>query len=125
MNEEKVGRLLVGRQVTVSVGEPWDFESPDGQGVLNGRIVGVDPGKEGDLRSQSLRIEVTPFAGAGGRRVTHLTATRRYADPGGIIEQVAAGEIAPANLDYGDQVGKEDLPKGASPFLIGSVRLAD
>ncbi len=57
--------------------------------------------------------------------MTHLTATRRYADPAGILEQVAAGEIVPANLDYGDQVGKEDLPKGMSPFLIGSVRLAD
>ncbi len=109
----------------MSVGEPWDFESPDGQGVLNGRIVGVATGKEGDLRSQSLRIEVTPFAAAGGRWVTHLTATRRYADPAGIIERVAAGEIAPANLDYGDQVGKEDLPEGASPFPIGGLRLAD
>jgi hypothetical protein len=57
--------------------------------------------------------------------VTHLTATRRYADPAGIIGQVAPGEIAPANLDYGDQVGKEDLPEGTSPFLTGSVRLAD
>ena len=120
-----MGRLLVGRQVTVSVGEPWDFESTDGQGILNGRIIGVATGKEGDLRSQSLRIEVTPFAAAGSRRVTHLTATRRYADPAGIIEQVAAGEIAPANLGYGDQVGKENLPERASPFLIGSVRLTD
>ena len=66
LSEEKVGRLLVGRQVTVSVGEPWDFESPDGQGVLNGRIVGIAMGKESDLRSQSLRIQVTPFAAAGG-----------------------------------------------------------
>ena len=57
--------------------------------------------------------------------MTRLTATRRYADPAGIIEQVAAGDIAPANLDYGDQAGKEALPEGASPFLIGSVRLAD
>jgi len=57
--------------------------------------------------------------------VIPLPAPRRYAAPGGIIEQVAGGEIAPANLDYGDQVGKEDLPEGASPFLIGSVRLAD
>jgi hypothetical protein len=66
LSEEKVGRLLVGRQVTVSVGELWDFESPDGQGVLNGRIVGVATEKEGDLRSQSLGIQVTPFAAAGG-----------------------------------------------------------
>jgi hypothetical protein len=124
LGEEQVGRLLVGRPVRVSVGEPWDFESADGQGVLKGRIKEVRRG-EGDLGDQRIVIEVTPFTVEGGAAVNHLTATRRYKDETGIIEQVAAGQTAPANLDYGDQVSPENLPEGVSPFLIGGVRLAD
>lgn len=125
LSEEQVRRLLTGRHVEISVGEPWDFEGPDGPNTLRGRIVEVLPGAAGEPRSQRLRIEVTPFEAGGGRLVRWLTASRRYADPSGIIEQVAAGEDADANLSYADQVGEEELPSGESPFLIGGVRLAD
>ncbi|MEW6637995.1 MAG: hypothetical protein AB1425_14415 [Actinomycetota bacterium] len=123
-SEERNGRLLVGRAVVVDVGEPWDFKSSDGQNVLKGRIKEVHRG-EGDLRDQRIVIEVTPFTAEGGAVVDRLTATRRYKDETGIIEQVAAGQTAPANLYYGDQVSPENLPEGVSPFLIGGVRLAD
>ena len=125
LNEEQVGRLLTGRRVEISVGEPWNFESPDGSNILRGRIVEVVSGETGEPRSQRLRIEVTPFQTEGGRRIRWLTAGRRYADHAGLIEQVATGEDADANLSYDDQVGEEELPSGESPFLIGGVRLAD
>lgn len=125
LSEEQVGRLLTGRHVEISVGEPWDFEGPDGPNALRGRIVGVISGDAGEPRSQRLRIEVTPFEAGGGRRVKWLTASRRYAEPSGIIERVAAGEDADANFSYADQVAEEELPSGESPFLIGGVRLAD
>ena len=124
LNEEQVGRLLTGRRVEISVGEPWDFESPDGPNVLRGRIVEALSGASGEPGSQRLRIEVTPFQTGSGRHVRWLVARRRYSDRSGLIEQVATGEDADANLSYDDQVGEEELPSGESPFLIGSVRLA-
>jgi hypothetical protein len=41
------------------------------------------------------------------------------------LEQVAAGEVAPANLDYSDQVPKEKRRPNSVPKLIGSLRLAE
>jgi hypothetical protein len=126
LSEEQVGRLLTGRHVEISVGEPWDFEGPDGPNTLRGRIVEVLPGVAGEPRSQRLKIEVTPFkTGGGSRLVRWLTASRRYADASGIIERVATGDDADANFSYADQVAREELPSGESPFLIGGVRLAD
>lgn len=125
LSEEQVGRLLTGRHVEISVGEPWDFEGSDGPNALRGRIVEVLPGEADEPRSQLLRIEVTPFEVGGGRFVRWLTASRRYADSSGIIERIAAGEDADVNLSYADQVAEEELPSGESPFLIGGVRLAD
>lgn len=122
MSEEQVGRLLTGRPVEISVGEPWDFEGPDGPNALRGRIVEVLPGEAGEQR---LRIEVTPFEAGDGRLVSQLTASRRYADPSSIIEQVAAGEDVDANLSYADQSEDRRLRDGESAFLIGGVRLAD
>ena len=119
-----MGRLLTGRSVEISVGEPWDFEGPDGPNALRGRIVEVIPGEAGEPRSQRLRIEVTPFEAGGGRLIRWLTASRRYADPSGIIEQIAAGEDADANFSYADQVG-EAPPPSESPVLVGGMRLAD
>ena len=123
LSEEQVGRLLAGRPVEISIGEPWDFEGPDGPNALRGRIVEVLPGEAGEPREQRLRIEVTPFKTGDGRLVSQLTASRRYADPSGIIEQVAAGEDVDANLSFADQVQR--VSDGKSTFLIGGVRLAD
>ena len=66
---------------------------------------------------------MTPFAAEGGKKVGRLKARGRYELPAGIIEQIAFGETAIVHLDYGDQVGEEDLPEGTSPFLIGGLHL--
>lgn len=122
LNEKKVGRLLVGHEVVITVGEPWDFGSQDVENVLKGRIVEVSEGGE-KPREQWVRLEVTPFEAEEGSNVTHLTARRRYRDTTGLIEQIAQGEDADANLFYDDQVRAEHMPEGTSPFLIGGVRL--
>lgn len=123
LSYEQAARLLVGREVKVSVGEPWDFQSPDGSGVLNGRIEGV-AGNAEEAGSQWLTLKVTPFEGRGGRTVTRLAASQRHEDSTTLIEQMAVGERVSANLSYEDQVPKEDLPSGQGPYLIGSVQLA-
>lgn len=123
LSVEGVANLLAGLAVRIEVGEPWDFASPDGENVLEGKIVEASREVPDDPRSERVVIAVTPFAGKGGRKIDHLTARRRYKEPTGIVERLAAGEWADVNLGYGDQVGEEDLPHGSSPFLIGGVRL--
>lgn len=130
LSEERVGRLLVGQRVRISVGEPWDFESADGPGALGGRIVrvmreeGVD-GAGSAERPCAIELEVTPFESKEGVRITRLTASQRYVDETTMVEQVAAGEPAPANLDYSEQVPEERRRDDALPKLIGSLRLVE
>ena len=69
-------------------------------------------------------IEVTDFEAEDGSMVSRLVAHQRYHDNSGIIEQVASGEVAPANLNYSAEVDARKLPEGVSPFLIGSVELS-
>ena len=66
---------------------------------------------------------MAPFVAEGEKSVNHVKAQGRYELPAGIIEQVAFGDTAIVHLDYGDQVGEEDLPEGTSPFLIGGLHL--
>lgn len=124
LTEEQVGRLLSGRAVTISVGEPWDFTSPDGENILAGRIASVF-GDEGKSDTQRVEIEVTPFEAEHGREVTRLIASARYEDAKGIIEHLAAGEDAEVNLSYADQIPEEERNPKVSPFLIGGIRLTN
>ena len=123
LSEEAVAGLLVGLPVEISVGEPWDFESPDGRNALKGRIAAVGQDDPDDPASQWVKVEVTPFADKGGKRVEHLKARRRYKLPTGIIDQITSGRGAMVHLHYGDGAGGEDLPDGTGPYLIGGMRL--
>lgn len=143
LTDRQLQRILVGSEVAISVGEPWDFASKlpdDNQGVLYGRVVEVgygdipdrsdeagDPSSLTPLTSQTFRFAVTPFEVEGIANtytVEYLTASARYGDDCGVIEQLAAGGEVDVNLGYEDQVAVEDLPEGESPFLIGEVILA-
>ena len=123
LDEGKVGRLLIGHRVRVSIGEPWDFEYPDGQDALPGRITAVS--ERGEHAEQWVRIEVTPFEAEEGSTIRHLTAKQRYVEPAGMIEIIARGEDANVNLSYADQVTRDKMPEGVSPFLIGGMRLLE
>ena len=123
LNEKQMARLLVGHEVVVGVGEPWNFESPDGPGRLTGKVVDVRGADEPD-QEQSVVIEVTPFESEEGVTITKLVAGGRYVEGTSIIEQLAAGERAPANLSYRDQVPEDRRLPDVVPKLIGSVRLS-
>lgn len=124
LTKAEARKLLVGRKVTISVGEPWDFTSSAGDNALDGRIVGVSDYAD-DPRDQWVELEVTPFVAEGGRTINRLVARRRYQDKIGIVEQIAAGKRADANLSYSRQVPEVERDPKSSPFLIGSVRLAE
>lgn len=126
LSEEQIGRLLVGRRVSISVGEPWDFASEDGDNILNGEIVGVEASMEpGESEKQKVRLAVTPFTARTGHRIEHLTAHARYVEDVGIIERLARGEDAEVNLSYVDQVPEDERDPRGSPKLVGGFRLSD
>lgn len=122
LSEEEVGRLLVGRGVSISVGEPWDFESPDGQNLLRGEIVAVRENPEVP-HGQEVLLAVTPFTTGTGHTVDRLVARARYEDEVGIVEHLARGRDAEANLSYSEQVPERERDPRGAPKLIGGFRL--
>jgi len=126
LRDESVARLLVGQDVEVSVGEPWDFEGPDGPNLVLGRVTRVGLG-EGGERRQEIAVEVDrPFRSEAGTEVRRLLATARYEeDSRAMVRIVADGGSVSANLGYADQVPPSAMPEGVSPFLIGGLRLRD
>lgn len=131
LSEAQIGRLLVGRRVSISVGEPWDFTSDDGDNVLRGEITEVGYGQErgskdsGKPGKQEVLLTVTPFTARSGHRVDHLTARARYSEEAGIVERLARGEEAQVNLSYSDQVPEEERDPRGTPKLIGAFELAE
>lgn len=124
LTEEQLARLLVGKMVEISVGEPWDFEYPDGESSLSGRVATVHVA--GRPEEQSVRLELAaPFVSEEGPTVRNLLARRRHRLPEGMVEMLAAGERVSANLSYSDGVPEDERLSGVTPKLIGSVRLAD
>lgn len=119
--DERVGKLLVGHPVVVSVSEPFGFEYPDGENVLRGRVVEVES-KEG---VQQIRLEVAPFVSKEGPTVRHLVARRRHKIRAGIVELLAAGERVEANLSYSDEAPEGKRVGDGIPKLVGGLRLAD
>lgn len=124
LQDESVAELLKGKPVEMSVGEPWDFESSAGPNRLEGRIVSVAL-YGAESRRQAVTVEITPFTASNGAVVTELKAEARYEeDQETFVAQVADRRRVAANLDYSGHVSSEELPGGASPFLVGSVWLA-
>lgn len=117
---------MVGKEVEASVSEPSDFEYPGGGGLLRGRVSAAHAAGGGDASTQSVTVRLeTPFVSEEGPIVRSLLARRRYAEAEGIAEMLAAGEFVSANLSYSHEVPEGGRLPGVSPFLIGSVRLAN
>lgn len=124
LSEKRVGALLTGCEVAVSVGEPWDFSSADGDNVLRGRIEVVRTNPEAP-HQQEIVLSVTPFEARTGHRIERLTAWGRYVEDTGIVERIAAGEDAEVNLLYDDQVPEAERDPKGTPKLIGGFHLVE
>ena len=118
---------LVGRVIEASIGEPWDFTSDAGNGVLTGRIVSTSqPGEANEW----IVCDVAPFR-AGDRTITTVVATRRYRGEEPLQQLLLLGETH-ANLLY-DPTGSpmtatraREALRAASDglaFLVGRLRL--
>ena len=64
---------IVGYEAVLSIGEPWDFTSSDGQNALRARIDGVVKSSRG----VGLSLSCTPFD-IDGRMINSLIACNRY-----------------------------------------------
>lgn len=109
---------LVGKNIVLLVGEPWDFISPDGENVINAQIteVGTKKGEFCLIAESQYEVEV-PESNARGRRF--LISTRYEGDR---IADIAKGRDV--------TVGVAIVPPGKSDHvaiyaMIGSVFLKD
>lgn len=119
-----MARLLKGKRVMISVGEPWDFEYPGGAQGLEGHVEEIELPL--DRSGQRVSVELqTPFVCEEGPRVTRLTASVRHVLPEGLVELLAAGERVAVNFSYADQVPEASRIANTYPGLIGGIRLAD
>lgn len=115
LREESVARLLRGKEVLIDVGEPFDFEGPDGENEVRGRVVEA---RTADVPGgREIELEVTPFVSHKGGTVRGLLARRRHDNGKDIVEELADGRDPAVNLSY-----KTDA--GAQGHLIGGIRLA-
>ncbi len=114
---------LLGCSVSISVSEPWDFQSSVGANVLGGVVERISPmGAE----SPWILCRVDPFARAS-KEIRYVVAVDRYKH----AKQHAAlalGRSVPMNflfdgeglLERGSDVARW-LAKGDFQFLIGSI----
>ncbi len=78
------------QRFSLSVGEPWDYEGPDGQNLVVVEFLGVVGGpKKKNWAARSLLLRaITPFQ-MKGERVEFMVASPRYT--GETIESVISG----------------------------------
>ncbi len=107
---------LVGREIVIGVGEPWDFESPDGENVINAKIVEIGT-REGDpclVAEAQYEVDV-PDVKARGRRFLISDRLEGYN-----ILDIAKGKKIPSAVAIVPP-GKSD--DAAIYAIIGSVSL--
>jgi hypothetical protein len=119
-----MARLLKGKRVMISVGEPWDFEYPAGAQGLAGHVGEIELPQDSSRQQVSVELQ-TPFVCEEGPRGTRLVASIRHVLPEGLVELLAAGERVAVNFSYADQVPEASRIANMYPGLIGSIRLAD
>ncbi len=109
---------LVGKSIVIWVSEPWDFESPEGENVINAQVVEVGTKKATFCLVAEAPYEVeVPRSKARGRR---FLLSSRYEDDR--IMDIAKGRDIMAAVAVVPP-GKSD--HAAIYALIGSVFLKD
>ena len=118
---------LVGRSVSASIAEPWDFESDAGPNRLDGRVMAVSGA--GDSVQWCL-CAVSEFR-KDRNPVTMVGIVDRYAAQDALLQRLARGEKVGANFVYdasGKDLTADDLRsalanKSGLAFLAGSVQV--
>ena len=120
---------LIGRMVSVSIGEPWDFKSDAGPNRLEGSVTAVSGAADA---VQWCLCTVSEFR-KDGNPVTTVGIVSRYAAPDALVHRLARGERVGANLVY-DASGRQLTAdarrsalasKSGLAFLAGSVQVVN
>jgi hypothetical protein len=118
---------LINKKVELCIGEPWDFESPDGQGKLLGVIYDTLIANNG---RKCIFIKTTPFINESGNETKYIVARNRSVGAN-IIVELQNGDEANCNFIFnvsGEEIHKDDLIKDIQDWsdksgLIGGMRL--
>jgi hypothetical protein len=110
---------LVGRSITASIGEPWNFESAAGQNRLEGRITAISDTSDA---VQWCLCTVSAF-GEAQKRVTTVGIVDRYAADTRLPDRLAQGERVGVNFVH-DASGRELTAATLSSVLTSKAGLA-
>lgn len=131
---EAIHPKLVGRSVTISVGEPWNFVSEAGRGILKGRVVEISDA-HAPAPEQWVLCEVSPFEAGDGKMADVVAGTLRHRSEEPLFEQLLGRGRASVNLAYepdgnfrsedggSDRARLNGIRHEDLAFLIGSVQL--
>lgn len=103
----------------ISVGEPWDFNSPDGQNIINGIIIKV-------LSATCLIFKANYILDFNGIASNLFVLYPRHAESdfddlkNGIDYVTINGNILP--MEYNESMNEDFLKENSKFVIIGSIR---
>ncbi|MFT3751289.1 MAG: hypothetical protein QM768_23460 [Agriterribacter sp.] len=103
----------------ISVGEPWDFDSPDGQNIINGIIIKI-------LSATCLIFKANYILDFNGISSNLFVLYPRHAESdfddlkNGIDYVTVNGNILP--MEYNENMNEDSLKENSKFVIIGSIR---
>lgn len=118
---------LIGREITASVGEPWDFTSEAGDNILRGRVTEISGDSD---EAEWIICEVSPFLEKEAK-ISTVAAVERYSSKAGLIQELCDAKKVGANLLYDPEgtrlqpqtVREALISQRGLKFLAGSIQL--
>ncbi len=102
--KNKLFDVIVGRRVEISVGEPWDFDSSNGENILFG-VLEICKENYVILKAEDLIIK--------GKKYSKICAYSRYKQDRKISERLMNGDSVSANFSVNNRSGRL--------ILLGSI----
>ncbi len=103
----------INHRVKISVGEPWDFHSSDGENALLGKLVSTGTDSQG---IQYLKVAVSPFS-VKNVIIDKIYVIGRYREDRDLYQKLDSGHFAAVNM-YTE-------PDSAEPVLVGTIALLE
>ena len=103
----------------ISVGEPWDFESQDGQNIIKGKILKI-------INSKCLIYKTNQLLDFKGEKGNVLILYPRHVDSD-FSDLNKGADFVTINgslllVDYMDDLDEQELNQNSKYFIIGAIR---
>lgn len=101
----------------ISVGEPWDFESPDGQNIVRGNILSIKS-------NQCLVFKANHYLKFDSNESDILILSPRHQgnDFSDLPNKLVVVNGSLLFKDYDEALGEKELQENARFVIIGSIR---